>query len=216
MKNIMIKWIAILAVVVSQTSWAVPITDIVVVDGREWAQVNLFTNNTWNTVNSQCPAGTCSPGSILNGYDLEGWTWASIYDVQALFNAYTGQTTPAPSSYGQTGSTWAPAFLADFNMTEGLLFVKVQIVRGWSSTRFDPDHSYAPFVGYTTIDFPDRASTDTVPFEDNDTIPSAEGATTGVWFVRDTSQVPTPTTLALFGLGLASMWISRRKRATEV
>lgn len=218
MKKGMISCLAVWAVVVSETSWAAPITDIVLVDGREWAQVNLFTNNTWNTVNGQCPAGLCSRGSILNGFDLEGWTWASIYDVQALFNTYTGQTTLAPSSYGQTESTWAPAFLAAFNVTEEFGGGAFKVVRGWSSTRYDSEHSYAPFAGDTTYDqIPDRVSTDAVPFDDNDTIPSDIGTTTGAWFVRDVSQVPAPATLALLGLGLAGIWMSRiKKQAPKV
>ncbi len=60
--------------------------DIITVNGNEWLQPALFTNLSWNDINAVCPAGVCS--GELNGYDMTGWTWASIDDVNALFNSY--------------------------------------------------------------------------------------------------------------------------------
>ena len=60
--------------------------DTVTVDGREWAQVDHFTNLSWDDINAVCPEGVCS--GVLNGYDMTGWTWASFDDVSALFNHY--------------------------------------------------------------------------------------------------------------------------------
>ena len=60
----------------------------VTVDGREWAQVEQFTNLSWNDINAICPEGACA--GTLNGYDMAGWTWASVGDVSALFNHYIG------------------------------------------------------------------------------------------------------------------------------
>ncbi|CAA0122199.1 Uncharacterised protein [Halioglobus japonicus] len=98
MKQTACKWVAGWMVAVCQSVSAVPVTDTVIVGGQEWAQVDLFTNVSWNTVSTQCPGGVCSPSSALNGYDLAGWTWASIDAVQSLFNTFTGQTNPLPTS----------------------------------------------------------------------------------------------------------------------
>ena len=91
MKTKWSKWIAVLAVVVSQKVTAtVIVTDVVVVGGQEWAQVDLFTGSSWSTINAQCPSGACSSATEVNGYNLEGWTWASIESIQTLFNTFTG------------------------------------------------------------------------------------------------------------------------------
>jgi hypothetical protein len=96
-----------------------PITgaDIVIVDGKEWAQPDLFTNNlSWDQINAACPGGTC--GNVeLNGYSVMGWTWASLQDVQDLFNVYIGYYVPVNSTLKELDSTWAPDFFADFNPT---------------------------------------------------------------------------------------------------
>ena len=92
-----------------------PITDIVIADGKEWAQVDLFTSLTWTEINEVCPAGVCVESGNLNGWYMTGWTWASAEDMRSLFNSY-GVTPPlAPGSdYVRNGpSTWAPAFFAD-------------------------------------------------------------------------------------------------------
>ena len=64
----------------SQSATAVPITDTVIVGDKEWAQVVLFTSLSWNDMNAVCPAGVCGVGT-LNGFDMDGWTWASRADV---------------------------------------------------------------------------------------------------------------------------------------
>jgi hypothetical protein len=63
-----------------------PITDIVVVDGKEWAQVDLFNNVGKFDMGRACGNGICS--GTLNGYDMDGWTWATAAEVQALFDYY--------------------------------------------------------------------------------------------------------------------------------
>tara|TARA_R110001592_G_scaffold355031_1_gene655234 strand:+ start:15209 stop:16150 length:942 start_codon:yes stop_codon:yes gene_type:complete len=68
----------------------VPIADIVTVNGKEWAQVDLFLNLSWDEINAVCPAGICADFGTLNGYDMTGWRWASVDDVNSLFNYYYG------------------------------------------------------------------------------------------------------------------------------
>jgi hypothetical protein len=92
-----------------------PAPDIITVDGKEWYQPYLFLTLSWNDINSVCPAGKCA--GMLNGHDMAGWTWASIEDVNALFNYYIGSEVlgPGPDGIINPGgdSAWAPAFYSD-------------------------------------------------------------------------------------------------------
>ena len=215
MQNAAFKWIAGLAVAVSQTVSAVPITDTVVVGGQEWAPVDLFSGTSWNTINMQCPAGTCADTSTINGYDLAGWTWASVDAVQTLFDVFTGQSNPAPSSYTERDSSWAPAFLSFFGSTGGGCNGRSSCyILAWTSTP-DPhspgEYAYIGFVQDSERTFTrDYASTYT-----NDGIHRPYD-NVGAWLVRPLNAVPVPATLALFGLGLASLWAIRRKRGAKV
>lgn len=62
----------------------------VVVDGKEWLQPSLFAGYTWEEISTVCPKGVCTgalPGSSIN---LTGYMWASVEDMNALFNHYLG------------------------------------------------------------------------------------------------------------------------------
>ncbi len=71
----------------------------VIADGKIWFQPSLFTGLTWNTINQSCPGGKCN--GLLNGYNMDGWTWASGVDVQSLFDSYgtfSGDSEACPSA----------------------------------------------------------------------------------------------------------------------
>ena len=94
---------------------ATVITDTVTVDGTEWAQPDLFINLSWNDINTVCPGGECINGGVLNGKDMTGWKWASVDDVNGLFNFYIGapELGPGEDHYVQLNSLWAPAIFAN-------------------------------------------------------------------------------------------------------
>ncbi len=79
---------------------------IVMVNGRQWYQPTLFKGVGWNAINAVCPAGVCINGGVLNGHDMTGWTWASVEDMNSMFNFYIAGSSqpvmgPGPSSsYG--------------------------------------------------------------------------------------------------------------------
>lgn len=80
-----------------------PITDFVVINGQDWAQLNVFVGLTWNDFNAVCPGGVC--GGSLNGYDMTGWRWASVDELNTLFNTYVPSEFalgPGPDSYTST------------------------------------------------------------------------------------------------------------------
>ena len=121
-----------------------PISDIVIAGGKEWAQPDLFLSLTWNEINVVCPSlsgGICN-GGTLNGYDMSGWTWASVDDVNALFNVFLiaggvsgSDLLSGPDSYLQAGSAWAPAlFDQGFRPIVGDEFIRS--MWGWTSTPY--------------------------------------------------------------------------------
>lgn len=67
---------------------AIPATDIVSANGKQWAQPAIFSYLTWNMINAACPSGVCGSTAILNGYDMSGWTWAGLGDLESLINSY--------------------------------------------------------------------------------------------------------------------------------
>jgi len=141
---------------VNPTNPCAPITDTVTVNGRVWAQVDLFTNLSWRQINDVCPAGICKKGGILNGYDMGGWTWASIDDFNAMFNTYLfnaylstrNALGPGFDRIDQISSFWAPSFFASG-------WRPTQIDTGWRSiygrTRdYYPVCSLIPFLPQCT------------------------------------------------------------------
>lgn len=94
------------------TEVGAPIVDTITVDGREWAQVDLFANLSWNDVNAVCPGGVCN--GMLNGHDMRGWTWASVEDINALFDFYIGLASHGSTPFViiEIDSTWAPQFFS--------------------------------------------------------------------------------------------------------
>lgn len=188
----------------ASTAAAVPIEaeNIVRIGEQEWLQVNLFTNTSWDTINAQCPNGTCLTSGSINGYDLGGWTWASIANVQSLFEIFTGTTNRRL----EINSTWAPEMAALFNPTFN--DVINHQVTGLTSTSSSTDFAYAPrFVdSAATYQYDSTLLT-------NNAVKSTAYSYIGAWFVRDALTVPTPATLAIFGLGLVNLGLFRRKYA---
>jgi len=200
---------------------AVPITDadIVTVNGTQWAQVDLFIELRWSDINAVCPAGICGNGT-LNGHDMLGWTWASIADLNALFNAYlsaagiTGTDLLDPLQpdrlFDLNATTWAPAFFAD-GWRNIDCDCRLLETTGWTSER----NSTGQFanVGDVTLGVPvgsfDNVSTDArfgaVRFSSN---------RIGAWFHRPAAHVPEPGTLLLLIVGLAS-WVIRRPSSSQ-
>lgn len=153
--------------------------DTVIVDGKEWLQPDLFLGFTWDQVNAVCPEGECLgalPGSAIN---LTGYNWASVEDLNALFNHYVGSDVlgPGPDCYGEGhDNPWVDAFFDD----------------GWR------DHNFFP--GYVSVGGRLRDSADYIAFLvdswtpgmgsggdgicTNETFTGVNDPGTGAWFYR--------------------------------
>ncbi len=153
-----------------------PYTDVVSVDGKQWLQPDLFKNVTWNEINAVCPGGDCIEGGILSGHDMTGWTWASVDELNALFNYYLGADLMGPGPGGYElgyggdyeadapppnqdfandffGDGWRPeeVFLIDRNDP-----VWTREICGWTSDDIAddlPDEKFWGFFGY--VEYPD-------------------------------------------------------------
>lgn len=113
------------------------ITDVIVVNGTEWAQADLFKDLSWDDIEAVCPAGVCTDGALLNGYIMTGWRWASAVEVNALFNYYAGATLvgPGPDYHFEKDAAWATAMFDDgwreiYSSTQPYPAVNL---RGWLS-----------------------------------------------------------------------------------
>ena len=169
----------------SETIYLMPIfkrknltTDTITVNGKEWAQVDLFYDLSWNDINAVCPSGICS--GELNGFDMTGWTWASVEDVNTLFNYYIGFEAlgPGPDSYDEDDSEWGPAFFHDgWRPTN---HIPVIAIDGLLLDQ-NPGEGEAALTGGIVIDAISYAVDDVA---DTDRDFSPEEAHVGAWFYR--------------------------------
>ena len=104
----------------SETFYLMPVfrevSNTIKANGKEWMQPVLFSGLSWNDIDAVCtsPTGVCA--GRLNGFDMTGWTWASVEDANALFNYYIGSSElgPGPSGFlDRPDSKWARKFNID-------------------------------------------------------------------------------------------------------
>jgi hypothetical protein len=194
---------------------AAQITDTVTVNGKDWAQVDLFIGLAWSDINNVCPGGVCG-NSTLMGFDMLGWTWASTEDLNNLFNYYSvNSSNPVPNLLGPG---------PDYDLTESAgpnSYAQLFFADGWRATShiFFGSHetmgrtsgSPAYFAGIglapsfiTPSGISNMAGTN---FSDSAWNP-------GAWFSRPdpAAAIPSPATFTLIPLGLAALGFSRRQR----
>lgn len=168
----------------SETFYLMPVfrrySDTITVDGKEWAQVDLFTNLSWNQINAVCPKGICA--GMLNGHDMTGWIWASVEDLNALFNHYVGRDVlgPGPDHYMvDPNSEWAPGFFNDGwrDMDSG----PEDEVGGWVRSLARDFDAYTPSL---VNDFTPLDDTFDMIATDPTTGVELKGDSIGGWFYR--------------------------------
>ena len=178
----------------------------VIVGDKEWRQLTETHGLDWYQVSSVCSqlSGECDGAVGLVSFT--GWTWASVFDVMALFNDYIGSDVLGPTlwtatgTYTDTDSLWAPQFFSDFQPNR----LEAPYPFAFGTSRSSVLRSaYAPLI----YDSPtiDRAYIDNVS--------SYAVTNTGYWLYRP---VPEPGTLGLLSLGLLGLAITRQKRIRPV
>lgn len=84
----------------------------VLANNREWTQPDLFTDLSWNDINTICPEsndGICIDGGMLNGHVMTGWTWAGVQDITDLFNFYIGHPSIGSAPYYYKEPIYSPS-----------------------------------------------------------------------------------------------------------
>jgi hypothetical protein len=125
----------------------------VVRDGKEWLQPVDFDGLSWDEVNAVCPAPAGACAGTLNGINVTGYTWASVDDMNVLFNSYgiSPPLGPGPDIYFEWPSTWAPQYFMDFeDMTTT---PPTASTFGWtrSTVPDDVSRAYAASLQYSTV-----------------------------------------------------------------
>lgn len=203
---------------------AVPITDMVTVDGKEWAQADLFANLSWSQIDAVCPGGVCGTGT-LNGYDMAGWTWASGSDVSGLFNHYIGSPILGPgfpiwSQNGAGPSAFAGLFFADGWRINYHPSAKLNATIG--RTADDAAVIAAIFESY--VFSPEGLVTAGTQFSANQYFLGLGAGQVGAWFSRNAPEsvettpdpaIPSPSTLLLLGLGFAALRAASRTKPEQ-
>ena len=187
----------------------------IVADGREWLQPADFLGLSWNGVNDACnPAvdGRCT--GEIGGFDLQGWTWASVEDMQALFNFYIGSDELGPelvSVFSEVGTDWAGQIFAD-GFRETATFANGALgIYGWTRTLVPGTVNPAYTAGAAWLENTLQNQAQTGGVSENQVDFVLFGGPIGVWFYREPESVPAPSTLVLLALGLWLMGLSRRR-----
>ncbi len=173
-----------------------------IINSTEWYHPAELRNYSYDDFASICNVanGQCS-GSLAGGENLTGWIWASVDDVNALFNYFIGSAElgPGPSEYYEQASLWAPAFVSIF--TPEIINSERLVVDGITRTTWEVDSQWAYKASIADEDI--DAARSNVP------IVKGHSGVPGGWFFREASQVPAPPTFALMIWAIAALLFKR-------
>jgi len=147
----------------------ISITDFVTVNDKQWAQTDVLSNTSWDELNAACPPPTHACAGVVSGVNLNGWTWASVEEVNTLFNHFIGSVElgEGPDGFTTPGEydLWTQFIAAGWHMNS-ISPGGVALFRGWTSTQVDTDYVYIgtvalrePYCDFETAVFPNYTCT---------------------------------------------------------
>lgn len=158
---------------------------------REWLQPARFNGFTWNEIEAVCPTSSGICDGELNSNDMKGWTWASVEDVNALFNHYAGRNKlgPGPDFYedenGGFKTAWANDFYADGWLTTMSSNIKNRTTEGWTRDRAEGNHAYWAWIVDTLRPSEPGLSGPSTDYIGTNAHRSLDSSIRGSWFYRD-------------------------------
>jgi hypothetical protein len=178
-----------------------------IVGDREWRPVGDVTGLTWLEVNAACGAtGYCDAGTGTTA-PLNGWYWADLTDVQALFDSLI---EPGVTNFPDVLSVYWPGDSADIAaavqlLTPTTVVPEYQATFGWSRISggymlphlFDANDTYGD---YAALNYSMSANVRDSRF--------------GVWLYRPAA-VPEPEPLWMLALGLGLVTLHRVGRPSH-
>lgn len=190
-----------------QPARAATMSPTVIVDGLEWLQPRDLLGTSWAEMGTVCDSytGQCNGSftSQFGTFDLTGWTWASVDDLNALFSSYLS----SPLGPGPDSALNEPGILFLFSdfLDTYTDFVpgahNYKFIRGVTRTATGSS-GYIGYVGFSA-----SLSSSTSWGVGTNSTPSLQYE--GAWLYRN--DVPVPATMGLCMAGLALLIFRRRK-----
>lgn len=215
MKNGIVSWLCVLLCLCGAKSlYANPVTDTLFVDGREWAQPDLFYGLRWSQIDAVCSGGPCADGALLThrfdpglgpdglGYDMTGWNWAGTREVNSLLEYYIGADVLPDHwfyQYLEDEPSWLDDLYEDGWRHTGIYpndRGATMSIEGWT-------HNFAVVKGdgVRTHLYDRNWGAPSLTLTGSTISPEFHTRQLGGWFYR-TVEVPAPTSLLLLLAGL--------------
>jgi hypothetical protein len=187
---------------------------IVTVGALEWLQPLDFADSySWDDISAVCDPTSGACNGFLGGNLLTGWTWASVSDINALFNFFIGPAVvgPGPAEVSAERTDWV-GLMTTYGFTASSFSDPFFVVSSISGILRDTDAQGEKLYGQmlTGRDF---INFDGLSFASSNNIIASNVPGSGVWFVR---AVPVTNTMALVVLGFCSLLFARRKRKQHI
>lgn len=182
-----------------------------------WILVNDTTNNIqWLSPFYSTSISYNAMLSYLSdqGSPYYGFDYASNEQINSLFFSY-GATVSQYNEYRPENLIPATEFISDFNFTDVGIN---KMLKGLSAP--EGFNYYVPYVAISWFDDPNHDSMGSFVMEGVSTIPSQANSIYGSWLIINNSSgntpspspVPEPTTILLYGTGIAGLAGTRLRR----